>query len=54
VRLVDAFVLYENLKGLAHAFGVNQRLEKQSGANLLTFAPSRGLQVGEFALSREA
>jgi hypothetical protein len=54
VGLVDALVLDENLKCLAHAFGVNQRLEKQAGAGLLAFAHPGGLQVGEIAVSREA
>ncbi len=54
MRLVDAFVLDENLKCFAHAFGVNQRLEKQAGADLLAFGHSWGLQVGEIAVAREA
>ena len=50
----DAFVLDENLKCFAHAFGVNERLEEQAGAGLLDFGHGWGLQVGEIAVARQA
>ena len=53
MRLFDAFVLDENLKCFAHAFGVNQRFEKQAGAGLLGFGHIWGLQVGEIAAAGE-
>jgi len=54
VRLFNTFVLNENLKCLAHAFGINQRFEKQPGAGLLGFAHGGGLQVGEIAVTGKA
>ncbi len=54
LRRFDAFVLDEDLKCFAHAFGINQCLEEQAGAGLLAFSHGGGLQVGEIAMAREA
>ena len=53
MRLFDTFVLDENLKCLAHAFGINQGFEEEAGAGLLSFGHGCGLQVGEFAVARQ-